>query len=247
MRFKETSLIRQNATKSTNMFAVGYARVSTDEQAIEGQSLDNQESRIRAYSDSQGWELAEIYREEGQSGKSLDRPELSRMITDLKLERFGIVLVYKVDRLTRRQKDLWFLLEDVFERHQVGFKSVLEPFDTTTAQGKAFLGMLAVFAQLERDTVAERTKDILRNKRVKGEWVGRVPFGFKLNGGGLLEIDQEQQEIISRIKRLRRDGRSLRGIAGRCDMSYTTILNILNDGRKRRNPIYYNGFQHQTV
>ncbi len=124
---------------SKNLRAVGYLRVSTDEQASEGVSLDNQEAKIRAYAESQGWNLQEIYRELGYSGKIIDRPQLKRMIADIEAGTVDVVLVYKVDRLTRKQKDLWYLLEDVFEPHSTAFKAVIEPFDTTTAQGKAFL------------------------------------------------------------------------------------------------------------
>ena len=192
--------------KSTNTVkAAGYIRVSTEEQASEGLSLCSQECRIKAYAKSQGWQLCEIFLEEGHSGKSTNRPELKRLITEVKSDNLDVVLVYKVDRLTRRQKDLWFLLEDVFEAHQTGFKSVIEPFDTTSAQGKAFLGMLAVFAQLERDTISERTKDTLENKRSKGEWVGRIPFGFRLISGRL-ERDPGQQKVIARIRKLARNG-----------------------------------------
>jgi len=163
----------------TTVKAVGYVRVSTDEQVAEGVSLENQEARIRAYAESQDWELAQIYREEGYSGRIMDRPELQRMLQDIRAGGIGVVLVYKVDRITRRQKDLWNLLEDEFEPNDVGFKSVVEPFDTTTASGKAFLGKLGVFAQLERDTIAERTKDALEMKSRNGEYLAHLPWVLK--------------------------------------------------------------------
>ena len=221
--------------------AAGYIRVSTDEQVSDGLSLSCQESRIRAYAESQNWIIVNIYREEGISGKTLERPQLKRMLADIKDNSFDIVLVYKVDRLTRRQKDLWYILEDIFEPHGVGFKSVIEPFDTTTAQGKAFLGMLGVFAQLERDTISERTKDSLKDKRTNGKWVGRPPFGFKINSGGELEKDPKQQSDIAKIKRMRRQGKSFREIAGRVGISYMAVSNISKDNLKQRNSRYING------
>ena len=132
MTTQETSRHRQKTVNTKNATVAGYIRVSTDEQVTEGQSLDNQLARIKAYANSQGWDLIEVYREEGYSGKSIERPEMSRMITDIKAGKFNVVLVYKVDRLTRKQKDLWYLLEDVFEANGIGFKSVLEPFDTVS-------------------------------------------------------------------------------------------------------------------
>jgi len=237
----------KEASKSTNQIkAAGYIRVSTEEQASEGLSLGNQESRIKAYAESQGWQLCEIFREEGHSGKSINRPELKRLTAEIKSGKYDVVLVYKVDRLTRRQKDLWFLLEDIFEAHQTGFKSVIEPFDTTSAQGKAFLGMLAVFAQLERDTISERTKDTLENKRSKGEWVGRIPFGFRLISGRL-ERDPGQQKAIVKIRKLARNGNSYRYIADRVGVSHVTVSNLLNGSLKRRNFLYSKGLAAGTV
>jgi site-specific DNA recombinase len=216
--------------------AAGYIRVSTDEQASEGQSLDNQSARIRAFAESQGWDLITIYREEGFSGKVIDRPAMNNLLEDINSGKIDIVLVYKVDRLTRKQKDLWHLLEDVFEPHGVGFKSVIEPFDTTTAQGKAFLGMLAVFAQLERDTIAERTKDSLANKKSNGEWVGRPPYGFRITSDRKLDSEPAEQKVIARVKRLRREGKSYRQIANRVGISYMTVSNILKlNGKNGRN------------
>jgi site-specific DNA recombinase len=191
----------------TKLKAAGYARVSTDEQVAEGVSLENQESRIRAYAESQGWELLRIYREEGYSGRIMERPELQRMLQDIRAGGIGVVLVYKVDRLTRRQKDLWTLLEDEFEPNGVGFKSVVEPFDTTTASGKAFLGMLGVFAQLERDTIAERTKDALAMKSRNGEYLGSPPLGFKATEGRLEPVEGEMQ-VVRRVRELHRKGRA---------------------------------------
>lgn len=195
--------------------AVGYTRVSTDEQAREGVSLENQENKIRAYAESQEWELVKIYREEGYSGKVINRPELNKMLSDIKEGDIDTVLVYKVDRLTRKQKDLWHLLEDVFDPAGVGFKSVIEPFDTTTAQGKAFLGMLGVFAQLERDTIAERTKDSLALKTEKGEYLGTPPLGYRAIDKDLKAVDSEIA-VVRCVKKLRGNGRkkvSLRCIA----------------------------------
>jgi site-specific DNA recombinase len=200
------------------MRAVGYVRVSTDEQAREGCSLDNQEARIRAYSDSQEWELVRIYREEGVSGKTMKRPRLCEMVQDIEGGKVDCVLVYRVDRLTRKQKDLWHLLEDVFEANGVGFKSVIEPFDTTTAQGKAFLGMLAVFAQLERDTIAERTRDALAMKIANGENVGAPAYGYRIEDGELVPIPEEQ-EILARIRKLR---------SGRRPKTYKDVAELLN-------------------
>lgn len=150
--------------------------------------------------------------------------ELVRMCEEKEMD---VVLVYKVDRLSRRQKHIWYLLEDVFEPNQVGFTSITEPFDTTSATGRAFLGMLGVFAQLERDTIAERTVDALNHKRGKREWMGRPPYGFRVVEKKLVVVPEEI-ETIKRIKRLHRKKKSLRDIGKRVGLSHTKIRKILD-------------------
>lgn len=141
------------------MKAVGYVRVSTHEQTSDGVSLSLQEEKIRLFCQAKDWQLIEICRDEGKSGKDLKRASMEDLIRDAKGRQFEAVIVYKVDRLSRRQRDLWYLLDDVFEPNSVGFMSVNEPFDTTTAVGKACLGMFVVFAQLKRDMISERTME----------------------------------------------------------------------------------------
>ena len=127
----------------------------------------------------------------------------------------------------------------------MGFKSVIESFDTTTATGKAFLSMLGTFAQLERDTIAERTADTLRHKKDNGEWVGRIPFGHRIGGNGRLEKDPEQQKVVAKIKRYRGRGLSVRDIAEKVAISKSTVSDLINDkGRNRR---YTNGQKARSV
>src|SRR3990170_4905021 len=192
------------------MNVVCYVRVSTEEQQREGISLEMQAERIRAYCLSQGWTLTRIYTDGGASGTTLNRTGLQEMLTNLK--GIGAVLVWKVDRLSRRQKHVLTFLEDVLEPAGVGFKSVTEPFDTTTPMGKAFLGMLAVFAQLERDTIAHRTREALRHLQASGGHVGAPPFGFAMGAEGLCPIPEELA-VVSQAKRLRERGYTLRRIA----------------------------------
>ena len=138
------------------------------------------------------------------------------------------MIVYKVDRITRKQKDLWYLLEEVFEANGVGFVSVTEAFDTTTAAGKAFLGMIGIFAQLERDLVSERTREALGHKKRRGQWIGRRPTGFRINDGGRLEADPDMLRLIARAKRLRRGGASFGDISEALGMPKTTIYRLVN-------------------
>lgn len=223
-----------------NKKAIGYTRVSTDEQAREGVSLEAQAERIKALARAKGWEFEGIVEDRGYSGKDLNRPGIRQLIEKCKKREIDIIVVFKVDRLTRKQKDLWQLLEDVFNPNEVGFISVTEPFDTTTATGKAFLGMLGVFAQLERDLISERTIEALSYKKGKGEWIGRQPVGFRLDGKGRLEEDPEILERIQKAKRLRRQGKSFKDISETLNIPKTTVFRLVNANLRSLKSQYLN-------
>ncbi len=229
------------------MKAIGYIRVSTEEQAKEGISLDNQASKIKAYCESQDWQLIKLFSDEGSSGKDMKRKGLEKLLFFLEVDHVDVVVVYKTDRLTRKQRHLYQLLEDTFEKKGIGFKSVTEPFDTTTAMGKGFLGMLGVFAQLEGDLISERTKEALRYKKEKGELVGSPPLGFEAIKNELKKNDDEL-EIVEEIFKLNnnhwgKNKLSLREIAKKLnsagfktkkkkDFSHKTVSYVLS------NPVY---------
>jgi site-specific DNA recombinase len=223
-----------------NEKAMGYVRVSTDEQAREGVSLEAQAERIKALAKAKGWKFEGIVDEPGYSGKDLNRPGIKQLIEKCRKREIDIIVVFKVDRLTRKQKDLWQILEDVFIPNEVGFISVTEPFDTTTASGRAFLGMLGIFAQLERDLVSERTVEALSHKKKKGEWYGRLPKGFRLDSKGRLEGDPETLEKIQKAKRLKRQGKSFQAISEALNMPKTTVFRLVNTNLKSLKSQYLN-------
>jgi site-specific DNA recombinase len=233
---------------NANIFrAIGYVRVSTEEQAREGISIEAQEERIRALATAKGWALVNIIRDAGYSGKNLSRPGAKSLIDACQQGAVDVAIVYKVDRLTRRQRDLWHLLEEVFEANRVGFVSVTEAFDTTTAAGKAFLGMIGVFAQLERDLVSERTREALNHKKKVGEWIGRKPTGFRMNEGGRLEADPEALKMIARAKRLRREGASFGDISRALGTPKSTIYRLVNAHLRSLKSNYCRGLNDVVV
>lgn len=186
-----------------------YIRVSTDEQAEYGTSVDVQKERLIAYASSQGWGETKLYIDDGYTGTNLDRPALKRLVRHVERGEIATVVVYKLDRLGRSQKDVLFLLEDVFDKNNVAFKSSTEPFDTSTSLGKAMLGILAVFAQLERDMIVERTTAGRRQRIKQGKWPGgRIPFGYE-HVDGRLTIIPHEAELLREIYRryLRGDSR----------------------------------------
>ena len=214
--------------------AVGYIRVSTDEQAKEGFSLDVQEARVSAYCKAKGWKLARVYRDEGISGKDLNRPGVQSLITDLKSNGIDVVVILKLDRLTRSIRDLGLLIDDLFGG--VALASVAEGFDSSTAAGEMVMNLLGTVAQWERKVVGERTKAVLDHKHDRGEWRGRIPYGFRVGKDGKLVEDPEQFENIRRMKREHHRGRSIRAIAEKYGVGKSTVQRLVTtDLRLLRN------------
>ena len=193
------------------MKAVGYVRVSTDEQAKSGLGLEAQIAKIKAYAELFDIELTEIIMDEGISGKTLERDGLKRAIKMLKEKKAEGMVIAKLDRLTRNVADLGTLVSTVFDKAEL--YSVSEQINTKNAAGRLVLNVLVSVAQWERETICERTKDALQAKKARGEKTGgNIPFGFDEVNGKLVK-NEEEQAIISEIKSLKNKGLSLRKIA----------------------------------
>ncbi len=196
--------------------AIGYARVSTDEQAREGVSLDAQRDRISAYATAKDLKLAEILTDEGASGKSLNRPALQELLSRCKGKSVGHVIVWKLDRLTRRTRDLLTLVDEVFLTRDIELHSVSESLDTSTPHGRFVLTLFGGLAQMERELIAERTRSALAFKRERGQPTSHPPLGFKVNGTRHRMVPiPEELEIVRRILLLWRRGSSYRSIAAK--------------------------------
>jgi site-specific DNA recombinase len=150
------------------MKVVGYTRVSTQEQAEHGISLEAQAAKIQAYTVVKEWPLPEIIRDAGQSAKSLKRPGMTRLLGLVHASEVDVVMVAKLDRLSRRVRDVYDLVE-LFEKKGVALVSLQENLDATTATGRAMIGLLAVMNQLERELIAERTRDALQHLKSQGK------------------------------------------------------------------------------
>lgn len=195
-----------------------YIRVSTQEQAIEGYSLGEQETRLKKYAEAHDWIVYKVYFDPGFSGGSLDRPGLKSLIADVAAGKVDKVLVYKLDRLSRSQKDTLYLIEDVFIENNVDFVSMTENFDTATPFGKAMIGILSVFAQLEREQIKERMS-IGRHGRAKsGLWGGgsNVPIAYRYKDNALT-IEPYEAEIVRRIYREYISGKTITSISSDLD------------------------------
>ncbi|CQR73356.1 DNA-invertase hin [Sporomusa ovata DSM 2662] len=175
-----------------------YLRVSTEEQAEQNISLPLQQSRLLAYCESRQWDLFDFYIDDGYSGKDLSRPNMSRLISDAKASKFDMVLVVKLDRLSRRQQHVMYLIEDILIPKNIGFASVTENFDTTTPMGRAMLGIMAAFAQLERETIVERVTDAKKEAAKQGRFMGGIsPYGYSHDAATKsLKVDPLQADIV---------------------------------------------------
>jgi site-specific DNA recombinase len=198
----------------------GYVRVSTEDQAREGVSLEAQIERIRAFAVATGRELAEIVSDAGLSAKSLERPGLAKVLAGVETREVGAVIVLKLDRLTRSVRDLADLLE-MFEEAGTALVSCQESLDTGTASGRLMLHLLASVSQWEREAISERTAFALGHKRRSGKAYGRVPFGFRRQGDDLIEIP-EAQVAITKMRHMHEAGASLRQIAAMLTQSGLT-------------------------
>jgi site-specific DNA recombinase len=174
-----------------------YPRVSGHEQE-DNYSIPEQIERMKKYCESRDWMVYKIYTDSVYTGATMDRPGLQSLIKDCEDGKFDMVLVYKLDRLSRSQKDTLYLIEDVFEKHDVGFTSMTENFDTSSPFGKAVLGVLAVFAQLEREKIKERTMMGKKARAEEGKWHGSkwVPIGYDYEDGLLKPNEYEKMQIL---------------------------------------------------
>lgn len=156
-----------------------YIRVSTDEQVKEGISIDEQENRLKSFCISQGWENYVFYIENGFSAKNIKRPELQKLLRDVKLGKVSKVVVTKIDRFTRNLKDMLDLV-NLFDTYSVSFCSSTESFDTSTAAGRMMLSILTTFAQFERERISERVTENMIFNAKNGKIQTQPCFGFKI-------------------------------------------------------------------
>src|SRR5699024_2663317 len=153
--------------------------------------------RLTSYCEALGYMIDDFYVDGGYSGTNINRPGMARLINDVKNEDTDIVLVYKLDRLSRSQKDTLYLIEEVFLKNNVAFISMQESFDTSTAFGRAMVGILSVFAQLEVENMKERSKMGKLERAKEGLWGGGIdPFGYDYVDGKL--IKNANAEIVKK-------------------------------------------------
>ena len=206
-----------------------------------------------SYAKSKDYTEFEYYIDGGYSGKNLNRPAIQKLIEDCKNHKIDAVFVFKLDRISRSQKDTLYLIEEVFNKYNVSFISMRENFDTSTPFGKAMIGVLSVFAQLERETILERTRIGLKKRAEAGLWRGggKIPFPYRYdrNTGTLVPIP-EQVELLHKMISLYISGKSFNAIGDIVGMDEslveTRILSITNTGKVPYKDEVYDG-KHEAV
>src|SRR6476660_4727071 len=227
-----------------------YTRVSTDAGLDqEFNSLDAQYDASSAYIRSQAharWTLVRTrYDDGGYSGGSTDRPDLQRLLDDIRARKIDVIVVYKVDRLTRSLADFAKLVE-LFDAHGVSFVSVTQQFNTTTSMGRLTLNVLLSFAQFEREVTAERIRDKVAACKRKGIWVGgMVPLGYELKDGKLSIVEEEADRVRLIFERYLALGSVNRLVLELRERNIRTKIRRLSNGNARggvpftQGPLFY--------
>lgn len=193
--------------------AAVYTRVSTEAQAEKETSLEEQDRMAQAAIISKGWLYTKTYEDAGFSGRTMERPALQQLISDVEAGLVDAVVIFKLDRLSRRQRDCMTIIEDVILAHDVALVSLHETLDTSTPWGRAMIGILASFNQLECENITLRTSVCRNAKAREGKYAGgRPPFGYRSVNGELAVVESEA-DAVRRIFVMRSRGSTLAQIA----------------------------------
>lgn len=230
-----------------------YVRVSTTGQLEEGYSIEEQKAKLESYCDIKDWHIYKVYTDGGFSGSTTERPALEQLIKDAQSKLFDTVLVYKLDRLSRSQKDTLYLIEDIFLKNNIEFVSLLENFDTSTPFGRAVIGLLSVFAQLEREQIKERMQlgKMGRAKAGKSMMWAKTSYGYNYDKEtGSMTVNEYEALAVKEIFTSYLAGMSITKLRDKINeeypkqpaWSYRTIRGIL------ANPVYcgLNQYKGQT-
>ena len=234
-----------------------YVRVSTENQ-LENYSIEEQIERLKAYCAAKDWSIYKIYTDGGHSGGNTERPALKQLINDIHNHQIDIVMVYKLDRLSRSQKDTLTLIEDEFLKNEVEFVSISENFDTSSSFGRAMIGILSVFAQLEKDQITERFTMGRIGRSKAGYYHGgsTAPTGYNYINGELI-VDEYKSLQVKEVYDRFLSGYSINSIQRYMHDKYggwnshTVVMNILKNcvyiGKVKFNKEIYDGIHEPMI
>ena len=179
-----------------NKIAGIYIRVSTLDQVKEGYSLDVQEKTLRNWCNTRNYKIFDLYSDKGISGKDIEhRPDMNRLLKDAEERKFDIVLFWALSRFTRSVSDLYYTMNK-FQKWSVDMVSYTEAFDTSTPMGRAMIGMVGVFAQLEREITGERVSAAMAERALQGKRTCSEILGYDLDGKDSFKINEKEAEYV---------------------------------------------------
>jgi site-specific DNA recombinase len=205
-----------------------YIRVSTEDQARHGISLQAQEESLKNYCNALGYEIFQIYRDEGISAKDIrHRPAMVKMLADAELKRFQAIFIYKLDRFSRSLMDLVSTI-DKLKEWGIDFVSMQDKIETTSASGKLMFHIISAFAEFERNVTSERTSFTMKSKFHRGGLITRAPLGYKIINKELMPADNSfiVQEIYQAF--LNQDI-SLTQLSKKYDLSVNGLKKVLTN------------------
>ena len=199
-----------------------YLRVSTEDQAKEGFSINAQKEKLTKYAEINDWDIYDYYIDDGISGKNIkDRNEINRLLSDVKSGKVKNILVYKLDRLTRSVADLINLIK-LFESHNCAFNSQTEKIDTSNAVGRMFVKMLGIFAEFERENLAERVAFGYEQKTREGNYTNtNGVYGYNYIIGKGLEVNEDEKIVVKEVYESYLSGNSMLSICKKLNKNHT--------------------------
>lgn len=220
-----------------------YLRVSTEAQADEGYSLAAQAEKLEAYCRMKGIAQFQRYVDGGFSGSNLTRPAITELVEAIRSGNVERVVVYKLDRLSRSQKDTLYLIEDVFLPHGVDFVSINENIDTGSPYGRAMIGILSAFAQLERENIFLRTRMGMVERVKQGYWPGggKIPFGYDYDAHRGILVPNSDADTVRDIYARYLEGQSTGRIARDLGLKYEHLVRQILLRESNTGVIVYRG------
>jgi len=220
--------MNQTPVQTAKPFAAVYVRVSTQDQAQHGFSLDAQQDSLLNYSKVLGYEIFKIYRDEGKSAKDLKRPEMQQMLKDAEERKFQAIFIYKLDRFSRSLKDL-ILTIDKLKELGIDFISLQDKIETASASGKLMFQIIGAFAEFERNIIGDRTKFGMERKAKEGGFITKAPKGYKLLNKQLLVDNDESAKVKAIFEEFLNSNISLTQLAKKYSMTTSGLIKLLKN------------------
>ncbi|MEK6741903.1 MAG: recombinase family protein [Nanoarchaeota archaeon] len=215
-------------TNQAKPYAAIYIRVSTQDQAQHGFSLNAQEEALSNYAQVLGYEIFKIYRDEGKSAKDLKRPEMTNLLRDAEAKKFSAIFIYKLDRFSRSLKDL-ILTIDKLKEWNVDFVSLQDKIETASASGKLMFQIIGAFAEFERNIIGDRTKFGMQRKAKEGGFITKAPRGYTLVNKELITSSEQTSQVNSIFKEFLDSDISLTKLAKKYNMTTAGIKKLLQN------------------